>query len=386
MQCLYWSAQAAFNGFVASLALVKGFSQSFTSVVLSVGAIVGILGLSFGSALSDILRSGRKLFIFSIASIIPMNSVIYFADSPVLFLSAYVLMTFLSAPAYSILDAWSLKSFHNDKTFYGHSRACGAAGYAVVILSSGRLISAVGYGPALVGSVALNLAVVGIALATKETESVEWQNGEEKKREKKNGGQNIGFLRFPVYIMLCGFMLTMGMGAAPYQNLKIILLTHVGGDVSTQGLDSFCSCLVQIAVFYFCDRILKKYDPKKLLLVCSCLALACAGVGIMAESSWQIIFGSCLIQTDYGLLMPAVRVITGDMIPEENRTFSNGILDACYGTVATTISLSYSGFLAEQYGVSVMLTVCVICIVMAMVIGVMLLKYRGGIERMNTVN
>lgn len=341
---LFWAYFASFIGYITTYFLDCGMSSSMLSIVLAVYMMFAFGGAFFWGGLSDKKRSNKKVFIPELCLLTAVGILEFYLTRVNIWFAAVLhpLAGFLAAPLGTNLDAWMLKSFSRDAGMFGRARALGSAGFAVMMLLCGTLYNTFGFGliPVVMGI--LFVLILILALMTKENQTAE------VKRVKSSGNIKDLF-RIRPYVFLVIVLFLTGLALSPINNLKIIILQSVGGDVSMLGLDSFIGVMVQ-ALFIFISGALKRIPVKMRMLVMTVMAMLMVTFVWLAVSPFMVILGTVMSNISYGFMLPTMREITESNVPQELKNTAHSLTDAMFGSFAGVIALLYSGTLIDLYG------------------------------------
>lgn len=376
VQLFYWSIWASFAAFAITYGLARGYSQSSVSIMVACYYVFAFIGQFLWGSIADKMRTNKWVFLIGIVSGELMQLGMYFSKSMPVYLAFYLCLGLLMAPMSSILDTWTLKSLDFDVGLYSRARSFGTAGYAVCILIMGKAISAVGYViMPIVLTVVLSVTVI-LAVTTPDAPVTEVT------REKISLKDISSIFKVPIYTLVVAAAFFIGLSISPANNLKIMVLQSVGGDVSTQGIDSFVGCISQFLMFFFSGS-LGFIKPRIRLLLGGVTVFFALLIDLLATNSIVVIISTFLIYGSYSLIIPAAREIVVKNIDYKYQTTANGLVDSVYTSLAGTIALLFAGSIAENYGIKLMLTItlCTSVIpVLLMIFAVMKSK------RQNTTN
>jgi len=349
----YWSINGSFRSYVMAYTLSRGYAQSWASNMLAIASLSGLLGLVFWSALSDRLRTNRKTFLACLALILVANLGMFFVPNQTVYFWMYMLLGFVDGAAAVILDTWILRSLDSDMTVFSKMRATGSIGYALTMLLMGPLIERIGYVVMpLVSTIMVAVSFIAAA-GMPDVQVSAWP----EKKSKGNLLEHFSLLKIPQFVLLLAVMTLLGFAVSPVNSFKIVLLQNVGVSVGWQGFDSFVSCTLTFFAFRFAPVLLKRVSTQYQLLICSLLALAGILLDYTAQAPWCVTLGSCAIMMNYTVLTAGSRQVVMNVIPRQQQTVANSLTDACYGSVASLISLMYAGRIAENYGIRMMIFV-----------------------------
>jgi PPP family 3-phenylpropionic acid transporter len=375
IEAVYWSIFATFGSYITAFGLSRGYAQSTVSIMVSIYMIGAFTGQFVWGSVCDKLRTNKKVFLLGISTACILMLGMYFLVNPILFSVLYGLFGFMLGPMGSILDTWMLKCIHYDGVLYGKARSAGSAGYAVSILIMGILIGRYGFIVMPIGSIAFVIITFVISAITQDSPVGEDINS------KISIKDIMTIMKIPMYLLIVVMVFFIGLAIAPVNNLKIMVLQSVGGDVEFQGVDSFVGCISQFMIFFFSGAFVV-IPAKKRLFGCSIIIFLAIGINYLATAPWMVIMGTVLLFGTYSILIPAAREIVRKNVAYEYQTTANGLVDAFYGSLAGTISLLYAGTLAEAVSVkfmifvSLLITFIPICIISGVII-------RGRISKNN---
>ena len=344
IDALYWGFIAAFAGYCSTYLLACGLSSTMLSMILAVYMAFSFVGAFFWGGMCDKLKTNKKVFIPEITAALVVALVIYFLASKNVIVAAciYPLFGFLFAPLGSNLDSWMLRSFNRDALVYGRARSLGSAGYAVVMLVMGNLIARFGYKMIPIAASTLALIVILMAVIMKEE-----PYGDKGNTVKPSNPTEL--LKIKPYIFMVIILFLTGLAVSPINNLKIVILQSVGGDVSNLGLDSFIGVMVQ-AVFIFISGNLRKIPAYVRMTVMSVCTLVTTVMVFLAGSPAMIIIGTVFANVSYGFMLPTMREITEKSVKGSLKNTAHSLSDAMFGSFAGIIALLYSGVLMDSFG------------------------------------
>ncbi len=354
VQLFYWSIWASFAAFAITFGLARGYSQSACSIMVALYYVFAFIGQFLWGSIADKMRTNKIVFLIGLITGEIMLLGMYFSNTMAVYLAFYLGLGLLMAPMSSILDTWTLKSLNFDVGLYSRARSFGTAGYAVCILIMGKAISALGYGiMPIVSGVILTITVI-LALTTPDAPNAEIV------REKISLKDISSIFKIPIYALVVATAFFVGLSISPANTLKIMILQSVGGDVSTQGIDSFVGCISQFLMFFFSSK-LTFIKPRIRLLLGAVLVFFALLIDLLATNSIVVIMSTFLLYGTYSLIIPAAREIVIKNIDYKYQTTANGLVDSTYSSLAGTLALIFAGSIAESYGIKFMLgiTLCI---------------------------
>lgn len=348
---LYFFWFAAVCSYMGTYLLDRGLKASRFSLLSSVFLMACFAGSFVWGSLCDRMRTNRRVFMPELAGsvLIAVAIVAVAGKSLTLACVLYPVFGFFTMPLGSSLDSWMMREFQGDSGTYGIARGMGSVGYAVSMLITGSLISHFGYKVMVVSALCYGALLIGLAWKMPES-GYRVQRVEGSENGAQGGKKSAQLLRIPAYLALLMVLFLSGLALSPVNNLKIVLIQNVGGDVSVYGLDSFIGVMVQ-AVMIWTTRYQKRIGANvRMLLMTVFIAI---GIALMlaASAPAMIIAGSVCLNISFGLMLPAMREITESSVPDGLRTTAHSLGDACHGSVPGVMALIYSGLMMEALGV-----------------------------------
>ncbi len=349
---IFWGIMASFGSYIIAMALDRGYSQGMVSIMVSGYLVSAFAGQFFWANLCDRLRTNKRVFILGVCVTAVTQILLYLVNTPWVFAILYIALGFTLQPMGSVLDAWMLRSLEGDVKAYAPARGGGSIGYAVTMLGMGKLIARLGYWimpvcASLFAAVTLAVALAGQEAAFPEADQTAKLSFRATFSALKNGA----------YLRMLAVVFLLGMAIAPVNNFKISILKELGGDVSTQGLDGFFSCVAQFAVFE-AGALLARIPAATRLLGGAVMLSVSVLITANASNCASVIAATMLVGSCFGVIMPAGRERILKTVDARCQTTAIGLMDGCYSFLGGTIAMLYAGTLAEAFGLRVLLAVC----------------------------
>ncbi|MEE8808444.1 MAG: MFS transporter [Lactimicrobium sp.] len=340
----FWAFFACFSGMAGAYFLSCGMANTALSITLAGYMLGSFLGSFLLGRLCDHLASNRKVFlpVFAISALVSFLSFFLAKTNLVLAAILYILFGFLCLPLGSSLDAWMLRSFQNDGGKYGRARSCGSACYAFAMLIMGIWVKKQGYDVMPIAMGVLAILILIFAIRAKEMPYPKTVS------EKKQAGMK-DLMHIQPYIFLLAIILLCGLSVSPINNLKIVILKSVGGDVGILGLDSFIGVMIQALCIMMAGPMQKINSHLRLVLM-SVSLLASMLLIVFAINPAMVILSTCFVNLSYGLMLVTQRQITEESVMPDLRTTAHSLCDTMYSGVSGTIALMYSGAMMDHLG------------------------------------
>lgn len=353
LEITYWGFHASFVGYASAYVLSRGVSSTVMSLLLSSFLLCAFAGSMIFGRLCDCLQSNKRVFMpCMMASYALMLFIYFFAQHVPVLCVCYPLLGFFFQPQGANADAWVLSAYDHDQKMYGKVRSMPSLFYAVISMVMGRLIAGFGYGMMLLGATLfMALSLLSAAALPDAREAAAPQSKMSMGDVKRLFGNG-------AYRMLVILLFLIGLAIAPINNLKIVVLENVGGSVAHIGVDSFVSALTQVPFIAMAGLLVMislrvRFVAMALLPLCMILLVR------FATSPAMVFAGSFLANVGYGILLPTMRDVTEKYVDEDLRNLGHNLSDAIYNSFSGVVSLLYAGAVADRFGVSAMLTLCV---------------------------
>ena len=361
IEASYYAMFASFASFIGTFALHRGYSQSFISSSISCYLLFAFLGQFFWGSICDKIRSNKKIFLLLLTIAGVIQTALFFSPNKAVYILLYCMLGFLLGPGGTVLDTWLLRCMNNDVPVYGKVLSMGTAGYAVAILNMGFLAEHYGYWimPTVSGGILIFTLIMSFTMP-------EAPFGQ-KRSEKVTFRDILSIFKDREFLILAVVMIIAGAAGSPLNNLKIVVLESVGGDISTQGIDSFMGCVTQFLIFFFAG-IFAGIAPKKRLVLSSALITFGITVSYLATSPVMVILGTMTIFGTYGILTSASREIVKNNISYDYQTTANGIADSSYSFISGMLMMPFAGSISDAIGIRNTLGISILISVIPMII------------------
>lgn len=268
LEIFYWAVIAA-PAMLTVFLQHKGLTTDQIGPLMAFMAFVNILSPPFWGMISDKIRSAKKVFILCLA----VGAVVW-ATAP--FLLNYVplmilmwvvfpLSRFFYGATSPILDSWLMRIVQGDSRLsYGIVRMFGAVGYSTISVLYTLLVSRFPMEIIFFGF--LVLAVPTIFFAAR-IPDVHQSKKSLSLKEMQFGRllKNAPFLLYIVFNILLYIPINASFSFLPF------VIEGVGADPAMFSAISGLKSLMEIPIFLFSGRLLRRFKPTTLMVVAACL-------------------------------------------------------------------------------------------------------------------
>ena len=366
-QASYWSYVAAMMGYMTSYMLSKGISSAALGYILAANLLTTFLGSIFWGRRIDAEQNNRKYYIMTnIFALILGSCMFQNAGNMFRMMLLYPLYGFMVGHTATNLDSWVMLSFPEMKDAVGRTRFFATFFYAVTMLVCGQLISKIGYSVMPVCMVLfLGISITAALLQNNTTEKKPMQNKCSRRGIRLQDITELLWSRD--YLLLVAAVFLTGLCIAPLNNMKPVILSSVGADVSYVGYDSFIGCMIQ-APFLLFSGYFRRFSKRSRLLAGVLMPLLYALFTSTAMSANMVIAGGICNNISFGLLFPTMREMTEESVNPTLRNTAHSIVDVSYGSFSGMIALLYSSAVIDSAGFRVMGGICVIIQIAAILV------------------
>ncbi|MBQ2948830.1 MAG: MFS transporter [Clostridia bacterium] len=353
LEMSYWCFHASFIGYAAAYLLAQGVSNTAVSLLLAGYMLLGFIGsLAAGNA-CDRFRTNKKVFMLCMLMAYGLMFALYFRGAEVAVAAlCYPLLGFFFLPQGANIDSWLLDACARDQRIFGRIRCMPSLAYAVVCALFGQLIARFGYHVMIPGATfffAVTMASAALLPDAKREAAAE---------KKKASAGDVGrlFAAAP-YRRLVVLLFLLGLATAPMNNLKIVVLESVGGNVSHVGVDAFVGAMTQVP-FIAMAALIHRLPLRVRFLSMSFLLMLMPLTASFAVSPAMVYLASFFYNVGYGILLTTMRDVTELHVDRDIRNLGHTLSDAVFTSFSGVISLMYAGALTDALGVRAMLAVC----------------------------
>lgn len=354
LESAFWGYHACFLGYASAYIISRGTSSTVMSLLLSGFLLSAFVGSMVFGRICDQMQTNKRVLIPCMAlCYVLMLAIYFFAEHVAVLAVCYPLMGLFFQSQGANVDAWVLSACHHDQKIFGRIRSTPSLFYALISVSMGALISRFGYGMMLLGaSLFMALTIISaVMLADAHVVSMP-----RKRMEIADVSRLFASGYYRHLIML---LMLVGLAIAPINNLKIVVLENVGGNVSHVGVDCFVSALTQVPFIAMAGAI-TMISLRKRFMAMAFLPLTMILLVRYAQSPMMVFAGSFFYNVGFGILLVTMREVTEKYVDKDLRNLGHNLSDAIFNSFSGVVSLLYAGAVADSFGVNAMLTLCVI--------------------------
>ena len=334
-----YSGQSAFLSYYNLYLKDKGFSTSQIGIIASMLNIITVIILPVWGMIAD--KTGRKRMLVFVLLTSGLLMWLFFVDGTMAwFVSVTLLFAVFNNPIASFVDNLALDySQYSGVPLYGQIRMWASIGWAVSVVFTGILVSrlAIDY-IILLGSLLLLVTVLVTLAGYRVPERRE--SAGVKLSDFRNLLVQKGMLFFLILIFFQGIF------SAPIYLFINLYYAEIGAGYDTFGIAIAVQSMSELPFFFFGDRVVKRFGPKKVLLTAMAAAtLRMLMYGLTSHPLVAVIIGSL-----HGICLALFIVATVSyiqaMTPTRLRATGQSLMYATYFGAGLTLGNLLIGFLS----------------------------------------
>lgn len=254
----YFAAMAALMPFLALYYRQIGLSESEIGLLAGIPPLLGLVAAPLWGGLSDATQQHQRLVSITVIGAASAVALLSQVTTLPWLIGAVVFYAFCNAPIIPLVDHAVLLLLGERKADYGKQRLWGAVGWGVSGTVFGALIEQTGLSWAFVGS----LFFLGSCLLAAQRLRVQsvtlgqpfWQ------------GLRFFATRWPWLVFLLTVFMN-GLAAGVGNNFLFLYLDQLHATKTLMGFSLLVATMSEVPIFFFGDRLLKRWGARGLLLV-----------------------------------------------------------------------------------------------------------------------
>jgi MFS transporter, PPP family, 3-phenylpropionic acid transporter len=276
-----------------------------------------------------------------------------FINEPVIIIIFMAVMGFAQNPQPGILDSWILKKFEGREGEYGFIRSWASLGFALFALFYGQIIDLVGWNIIFVFSTLFFIASLVVSYFKEDVSKKDFKKAPSVSKDAIF--QLIGNSQYR-YILLIGFV--MNLATSSVFIFLPLIISSVGGTSKHLGAALFTSVIAEVPTFILSKRILLRFRPKTVLMISSSISIILFTLLFFAKTPATIIIVTSIEGFAFGSYLSSVRRFVNRVSPLDLRTTDQTVYDGVCTGLTGVIAGIVSGFLLQNYGVPMLLGMC----------------------------
>ena len=338
---LYFAAFASLMPFFVLFYQERGFNGAEIGVLTGVPPLITLLAAPFWTGLADAKRWHKWVMSLGIAiAVLVIFLLPSFTSFAIVFIAIILFITFLS-PVASLADSATMTMLGEERALYGRVRLGGTIGWGLFAPIAGAM--AQNYGLKIVFWSFSAIMLINLFVSQKFVYS------SHEKDSSNPGGIRI-LLTNPRWILFLFMAFLGGLGSSSAASYLYPYMAELGANESTMGIALTISTLTEIPMFFFGDRLVKKFGSYGLLI----LALVLFGIrSLLYAAIWTPVM-VLIVQAFGGMIFPAMWTAgvsyADEHAPAGLKSSGQGLFGAASFGFGGAVSGFISGLLLESIG------------------------------------
>ena len=366
MNWAYWFA-ACFCSYQTIFLQSAGWDASDVGVINSLNSAIGFAATPFWGALSDKLRSVKKIVILLILGAALLYGIIPLMDLRIAGISLLFLVipaaNFFRTPLQSLVDNWTVRACNKHGMHYGAIRSFGSFSFGVIGLILGYAVTRMNAGTRALGTrltfpgyTFFSMVLLMVVLSIRD--DVQGAGRKMQKFSEMDFGRlfrNYYYSTYLFYAMLIQVPLACVYSFQPY------LMREIGVDTGTIGYITGFKAFVEIPMLLMMDKVRNKCPLYVLLFGAGGLFMLEAFFYSISGSFLHLLLVGILQGLGGGLNIAAGSNYVATLSPEDLKATAQTV-NAAMVSLAGMIGNLAGGFLIEAAGIRMFYRGCSILI------------------------
>jgi MFS transporter, PPP family, 3-phenylpropionic acid transporter len=330
---LYYAALAYFSPFIVLFYQQNQFNGPQIALLTGIPPLITLFAAPYWTNVADARRWHRQVMSMGIlvaaASVLILQHISMFATA----LITVAIFYFFFSPVASLSDSATIAMLGTDKAMYGRVRIGGTIGWGLFALIAGTMINNYGLRLAFLGFAFFSLINLFVA------QKLVYDNT--AGHESLSGGGVRFFLRRRRWqLFLCSSFLG-GLGASSVASFLAPYMTGLGANESQIGFAIMIATLTELPIFFFGNRLLKRFDAQKLFL----FALLMMGIRSILYALVKTTPAVFAVQAFGGMIFPAMWLAGVAYADEHAPAGLKSTAQGLFGAVSFGFGAAVGGFL-----------------------------------------
>lgn len=337
----YFAAAAALSPFLVLYYERLGFSGTQIGILRGIYPLIMLFSAPLWGAASDATQQHKRLMLLSIGGTLVAVIGLSLTTHYVWLFVIVILFAFFGAPIISLMDNTVLQILHGQKNKYGQQRLWGAVGWGMAGPLVGFLSESVGQQWIFYSYLVLMACawMVATRMPISQT-SIRPQFWRDIRRLMANRQWTI-------------FLVSILIGSMHLSIVNTYLFLHLnalGASETLMGFSLTIATLSEIPVWFFSDKMLRRWQPKGMLIF-SLLACAVQAFGYAyMPTPWLILLLQLLHGPSFSAMWAAGVAYAADSAPEGTQATAQGIFGGVAMGMKSVLGTIIGGILYDNTG------------------------------------
>lgn len=338
---LFFAAMSSFIPFIVLFYQELNFTGTQIGLLTGIPPLITLIGAPFLSGIADAKRRHRLIMSLGIVIAVVATFIEQWMTGFFVILITVLVVNFFFAPVGSLADSATIAMLGEEKSMYGRIRMGGTIGWMVLAPIAGVLVD--NYGLKVIFWSFSLILLIDLLVAQKVVhETAEPTNA---------GTHDIRFFltsRRWITFLLSAFL--GGLGVLTVTTYLFPHMAEMGASESLMGVASFIATVTEFPIFFFGNRLVKRFTPYGLFL----LALVMMGVRSLLFAWVSTPFAILILQAMGGTIFPAMWVAgvsyADQHAPAGLKSTAQGLLGSVTYGFSSAVGGFIGGLLLESIG------------------------------------
>jgi len=338
---LYFAAFASLLPFFVLFYQQLGFNGTQIGLLTGVPPLITIFCAPFGAGLADSTRRHKLIMGLGISAAIIVALLLPFAKSFAAVFTLIALFNIFISPVSSLSDSGTMTMLGEERSKYGRIRLGGTIGWGLFAPIAGSVVQ--NYGLRIAFWVFSAIMLINFFVSQK------FVFGEAEEKDPKHGGirELLTTRRWVIFLL---FAFLGGIGVFSVASYLYPYMAELGATETTMGLALTIGTLTELPIFFFGNRLVKKFGSYGLFMI----ALVLIGVRSLLYSAADSPSMVLIVQAFGGMVFPALW-LAGVAYADENapaglKSTAQGIFGAMTFGFGSAVGGFIGGLLLASIG------------------------------------
>jgi MFS family permease len=338
---LYYAAMSSFIPFIVLFYQQLKFTGAQIGLLTGIPPLITLIGAPFLAGIADAKQRHRLVMSLGIVIALVATFIEQWMTGFFVILFLVLLVNFFFSPVGSLADSATIAMLGNEKSMYGRIRLGGTIGWGVMAPIAGMLVD--NYGLKIMFWSFSILMLISLLVA----QNVVHDTSEHTK-EETHGIRFFLTSRRWVTFLLSAFL--GGLGVLTVTTYLFPHMAELGASESLMGVASLIATITELPIFFFGNRLVKRFTSYGLFLV----ALVLMGVRSLLFAWVSAPFAVLIVQAMGGTIFPAMWLAgvayADEHAPAGLKSTAQGLLGAMMFGFGSAIGGFVGGLLLESIG------------------------------------
>ena len=290
---LYFAALSSFMPFIVLFYQALQFNGTQIGLLTGIPPLITLLAAPFWTGVADASKRHRLIMSLGIAMAVGLVLLLQTLNGFVLIFVTIVIFNFFFSPVASLSDSATIAMLGEERGMYGRIRLGGTIGWGVVAPIAGALVENYGLKLAFWGFSALMF--VNFFIVQKMVHDSSMQG------PSNHGGVRY-FLTSRRWILFLLLAFLGGLGSFSAASYLFPYMAELGASETTMGLALTLSTMTELPIFFFGNRLVKRFGSQGLLMI----SLVLIGLRSLLYALVSAPFAVLIVQMLGGTVFPAL--------------------------------------------------------------------------------